>query len=210
VEPWKQTVEGFAMSEIVERSLADVDTSVDVSPVVTPENFDLAEWAAGVRPTQRSVKLYPNAHLIARMDELADKIDNAPEGADVDALIDEFETVREQFREGVWFTVEKRSSEWIQHQRSTTAKRLGIKLDEDFDAENSADNITLMLHQLAEQVVRPRGVTPDMLRSMYDANEGELVKLSNAMQTANRQLAESSGVLDRDFSGRRSHARRTS
>lgn len=198
------------MSATEERSLADVDVSVDVSPKVTPENFDLAEWAAGVRPTQRSVKLYPNAHLIGRMDELADKIDNAPEGADVDALIDEFESVREQFRDGVWFTVEKRSSEWIENQRKATAKRLGMKLDDDADADNAADNITLMLHQLAEQIVRPRGVTADMLRHMYDANEGELVKLTNAMQTANRQLAESSGVLDRDFSGRRSHARRTS
>jgi hypothetical protein len=198
------------MSVPDERSLADVDVSVDTSPKVTPENFDLAEWAAGVRPTQRSVKLYPNAHLIGRMDELADKIDSAPEGADVDALIDEFERVREQFRDGVWFTVEKRSSEWIENNRKQTAKQYGIKLDDDGDAENTADNIVLMLHQLADQIVRPRGMTYDMLRSMYDANEGELVKLTNAMQTANRALAEASGVLSRDFSGRRSHTRRTS
>lgn len=193
------------MSEIVERSLADVDTSVDVSPAVTPQNFDLEQWVAGVRPTRRSVKLYPNAHLVARMDELADRIDNTPDGAEVDALIDEFDQLRKQFRDGVWFTVEKRSTEWVAALRKRVAKANGIKLDDDGDAEGTDANITLSLHQLAEQIVSPAGVTYEQLRAMLDANEGELNKLALTMQTVQSQLAQSAGVLDRDFSARRSH-----
>lgn len=197
------------MSSPDERSLADVDTSVDVSPTVTPANFDIDAWAAGVHPTRRSVKLYPNAHLVARLDELSDRIDSTPEGENVDDLIDEFDALRTQFRDGIWFTVEKRSSEWVEAHRKAATKRLGIKLDNDGDP-TEADNITLVLHQIVDQLVAPAGVTYDHLRTMLSANEGELNKLVVTLNAVQRQLAENAGVLDRDFSARRSPSRRAS
>lgn len=181
-----------------ERSLADVP-DVDSSPEVTPENFDLDGWLAGIRPTRRSVKLHAEGHLIARLEELAERIDAAPEGVDVDELIAEFERVRDQFNTGVWFTVEKRSSEWSKRFRKDLSKRHNLKPD-----DNEGDNIIATLHQLAEQIVTPTGITYQHLRDMLDANEGELNKLILTMTNANTQLAESAGVLTRDFSERRS------
>lgn len=189
---------------VVERSLADAATSVDVSPAVTPATFNFDDWVAGVRPTRRKIKLFPQAHLVARLDELAEAIDATPEGEDVDPLIDEFEAVRKQFRDGVWFTVEKRSSESVLANRKALAKRLGIKLDEDGDAANTDDSIVLVLHQLANQIVEPAGVTYEHLRAMLTANEGEVNKLVRTLEDVQYKLAENAFVVDRDFSERRS------
>lgn len=189
-----------------ERSLADVQADpevvepslVDTTVEPTPENFDLDAWIDGVRPTRKSVKLYPSAHLVARMEELAVEIDNADDDDNVDHLIDEFEQAREQFKDGVWFTVEQRASEWQRQFRKDLAKRHNLKDDTDHDAE------TISLYQLAAQLVQPEGVTFNQLRKLQQSNEGELAKLINAMIIANRDVAEQSGVLRRDFSERRS------
>lgn len=198
-----------------ERSLADPpreepSTERDASPALNLTNFDLDAWVLGVRPTRRSVKLYPQADLVARMEQLADQIDSTPKDVDVDDLLAEFERLRTQFRDGVWFTVERRSSEWEKHFRTTTAKRLGMTLDKDGDPVGQDDTMTLVLHQMVEQIIGPPGVTYAHLRSLYEANEGELTKLLNTWQNVQRNLAESAGVLKRDFSGRRSPERRTS
>ena len=194
-----------------ERSLGDVlqvDESaiVDSSVTPVPEDFDLDAWLDGVRPTRRSVKLYPNAHLVARLEEIADRIDNTPDGENVDALIDEFEQVKAQLQSGVWFTVEKRSSEWVAQFQKDLAKRLNLDLSRKGDgtAKNPKDSTTVSLHQLAAQIVSPEGVTYNHLRKLVDHNEGEAIKLLNAMESANNTLAEGAGVLDRDFSERRS------
>lgn len=181
----------------------------DTTPEVSLAGFDLDAWIAGVRPTRRSIKLYPDGHLVARLEELADQIDNAPDGENVDALVDEFEQIRTQFHTGVWFTVEKRSSEWIEQFRKQTATRLGLKLDADGNAADKAVATTLALHQLAAQTIEPAGVTAEQLRAMLERNEGELNKLLSTMVNANTKLAQDAGVLTRDFSQRHSRNVRT-
>lgn len=208
------------MPESEERSLADLPNdrslaesvvdSVDVSPTVTLENFDLDRWVDGIRPTRRKIKLYPNAHLIGQLEEIANRIDSAPDDADVDDLVEQFDRIRGQFRDGVWFTIEKRSSESVLASRKAIAKRVGIKLDDDGDSTNQADTITLILHQLVEQIVEPTGITYEHLRAMLDANEGEVNKLVLTLDLVQKQLAEKAGVLDRDFSERLSRVRRDS
>lgn len=208
------------MPESEERALADMPTdrslaesvvdSVDVSPTVTLENFDLDRWVEGIRPTRRKIKLYPNAHLIGQLEEIANRIDSASDDADVDDLVEQFDRIRSQFRDGVWFTIEKRSSESVLASRKATAKRVGIKLDDDGDSTNQADTITLILHQLVEQIVEPTGITYEHLRAMLDANEGEVNKLVLTLDVVQKRLAEEAGVLDRDFSERLSHSRRDS
>jgi len=195
-----------------ERSLADVSTEgptgVDTTPhLPAPKDFDMAAFLEGVRPTRRSIKLYPHAHLVARLDELAAEIEQAPAGADVDDLIDEFEQVKGQFRAGVWFTVEKRSGDWIEHFRTQTEKQLGFKRtrnDDGQDVLKDSEATTISLHQLAKQIVVPTGVTYDQLRALADTNEGEASKLLRCMFNVNIDLAQGAEVLTRDFSARRS------
>lgn len=189
-----------------ERSLAEINEApapvepaiVDTTVEPTPENFDLDAWVEGVRPTRKSVKLYPSAHLVARMEELAVEIDNTPEDVNIDGLIDEFYQAKRQFHAGVWFTIEQRSSEWVQKFRKDMAKRHNLKDDEDKDAA------TISLYQMAEQIIQPQGVTYNHLRKLQANNEGELAKLIGALQRVNQQLAETNGVMTRDFSERRS------
>lgn len=182
-----------------EASLADAVTGVDVSVPPTPENFDLADWVAGIRPTRRAVKLYPYRHLVSDLEQLADRIESTPDGPEVDAMIDRFDALRAKAEQSVWFVIEKRSRDWIERFRRDVAKRHGLnpKTSED-------DALTVHLHQMAEQIIQPAGVTAEMLQAMVEANEGEVFKLQQTLQAVNDQLAESAEVLTRDFSDRRS------
>jgi hypothetical protein len=194
--------------EMDEKSLAEVST-VDTTPTITPEDFSFEDFLEGVRPTRRSVLLYPRGDLIARMDEIATLIETADDDANVDDLIDEYEQVKKQFRQGIWFTLEKRSSEWAEKFRVDTEKSLGLKRSKD-DTLSDEDATTVSIHQLAQQIVVPSGVSVASLRRLAEVNEGEFNKLVYTMIKANSQLAEDSTdndkreVLSRDFSQRRS------
>lgn len=185
---------------MTERSLADAPA---VAPEVTPEDFDIEAWISGVRPTRRAVKLHPNAHLLARMDEIADEIDSTPEGEDVDGLIDEFEDLKRQFEDGVWFTVEKRSTEWVKQFRKRTAQALGVSLTKGNQAALESAAVTVGLAQVAAQTVSP-AVTLEQLSRMYEVNQGEVNKLVSLVKHVNEDLAEDQAVMTRDFSRRRS------
>ena len=191
---------------MVERSLAEealagvVDTTVEP----TPEGFDIEAFIAGVRPTRRSVKLYPHAHLVARMEQIATELDSTPDGPEADALIDEFERIRADFEAGVWFTVEKRSSEWVDAFRADAVAALKITTNTDGEPTDASDKMRVLLRQLAAQIVEPAGVTAGQLEQIGQANEGELNKLIVAMTFANEEMAQSAKVLTLDFSSRRS------
>lgn len=179
-----------------ERALSDF---IDTTPALPePQDFDLAAFIGGVRPTRRSVRIHARADLIGRLEQIADRIDALPDGAEVDALIDEAERMQAEFAAGVWFTIEKRSSEWVKHFRDDTAKTYGL------DPESEDGRVSLLLHQLAAQIITPSGVTYDHLRAMFDTNEGELNKLIVALTMANEQIAEAAKVVTLDFSRRRS------
>lgn len=182
-----------------ETSLADlvVDTTPPLPP---PAEFNLQAFVRGVRPTRRSVKLYQQADLVSQLEKLADQIEQLPDGPQVDALIDQAEDLQAKFLSGgVWFTVEKRSSEWVQAYRERTAAAAGLK-----NTDTEQAKMQLMLHQLAAQIVEPAGVTVEDLRAMYDQNEGEVSKLVVAMTMVNEQVAEAAKVVSLDFSQRRS------
>lgn len=192
-----------------DRTLGDITpTVVNTTVAPTPEDFDLAGFMLGVRPTRRAVQLFPHAHLIARLEQLAARIDAAPEGADVDDLIAEFEQVKDQFEAGIWFEVEKRSSEWVTRFEDDLVRELHLVKKPRGGGQkpqlSETDQTTVTLHRLAAQIVSPAGVTYEMLRQMLEHNEGELAKLMVCMTMANNELAESAEVLTRDFSSRRS------
>lgn len=193
---------------INERSLAEEAlTVVDSSVAQAIEGFDIDAWIAGVRPTRRSVKLHPDAHLIARMEQIADRIDGAPAEANVDDLIAEFEECKRQFNDGVWFTLEKRSSDWEKTFREKVAAELGIA---DLEKATTEQTVEVILRQVVAQTITPVGLTVDHLRKMLELNEAELNKLIVTLDNVQKRLAEQAGVLTRDFSQRRSSGRRSS
>lgn len=198
-----------------ERSLADEAPALppveDDTPDVTPEDFTFDDFLAGARPTRRRARLFMRADLIADMEQLADEIGDLDEGDErVAPLVERYEQVKADFdASGRWFSVEKRSSEWVAKFRRDTAKRLDIALDGDGDAATMEEARTLGLHQLAEQIVTPAGATYDGLRALYERNEGEVNKLFLAMRLANEQMAESAQVVGPDFSPKPSTSRAT-
>ena len=201
------------MSE--ERSLAEKATTEDsVAAERGPLSVD--EFLSGVRAQRRSVRIRPNLHVLADMQRLVDEIDDSPEGADVDDLIDEYETARAVFEASERWVVEQRTPERRKHVRRQAAKALGIDLREDgetvegddFDQSKAAQ---VEAHVIADHVVEPEGVTAEQVTALYEATPGEFQKIDFAIVQVMRVLDEDSaaGVL-RDFSSRRSAKTRRS
>ena len=201
------------MSE--ERSIAEKVTTEDsVAAERGPLSVD--EFLSGVRAQRRSVRIRPNLHVLADMQRLVDEIDDSPEGADVDDLIDEYESARAAFEASERWVVEQRTPERRKHVRREAAKVLGIDLREDgetvegddFDQTKAAQ---LEAHVIADHVVEPEGVTAEQVTALYEATPGEFQKIDFAIVQVMRVLDEDSaaGVL-RDFSSRRSAKTRRS
>ena len=201
------------MSE--ERSIAEKATTEDsVAAERGPLSVD--EFLSGVRAQRRSVRIRPNLHVLADMQRLVDEIDDSPEGADVDDLIDEYESARAVFEASERWVVEQRTPERRKHVRRQAAKVLGIDLREDgetvegddFDQTKAAQ---LEAHVIADHVVEPEGVTAEQVTALYEATPGEFQKIDFAIVQVMRVLDEDSaaGVL-RDFSSRRSAKTRRS
>ena len=201
------------MSE--ERSIAEKATTEDsVAAERGPLSVD--EFLSGVRAQRRSVRIRPNLHVLADMQRLVDEIDDSPEGADVDDLIDEYESARAVFEASERWVVEQRTPERRKHVRRQAAKVLGIDLREDgetvegddFDQSKAAQ---LEAHVIADHVVEPEGVTAEQVTALYEATPGEFQKIDFAIVQVMRVLDEDSaaGVL-RDFSSRRSAKTRRS
>lgn len=164
---------------------------------ISVDDFDFGSWLAGVRPTRRAVQLYARGDLVARLDELEGRIDAATDD-EVDELLEEFERLRAEFRDGRWFIVEARSPEWVEEYRKRATGKGKL---------SDAGRIRIVVGQLAEQIVQPQ-VSAEQLAVLYDRNPGELNKLVVAMTFANNQVAETAGSLTRDFSSRRSDGTR--
>lgn len=197
------------MSE--ERSIAD-KPEVEIDETEPAERGPLStdEFLSGVRKQRRSVKIRPNLHVLADMQRLIDTIEDAPEDADVDDLIDEYETAKAAFLEHEWWVVEQRTPERRRHVRREAAKRLGIELHDDGEnvAEDDQDQTSaaaVEAHVIADHVVSPEGVTAEQVRALYEGSPGEYTKLDFGVSRVMRVLDEEAAqdVL-RDFSSRRS------
>lgn len=184
-------------------SIQPLDSSIDITVAPTVDDFDFQDWLEGVRPTRRAVRLYARADLIGRMEEIAGEAADAEKLGDSDTLaglVDEMETLRETFDASArWFVVEARSPEWEDDFHRVRARDMGIKKGEPGERQKQQ----ILLEQLAEQIVTPTGVTAEALAVMLDRAAGEVNKLIVALQFANRQVADSAGVLQLDFSSRR-------
>lgn len=197
-----------------ERSLADDDTQD-----VTSDRPDLTtdEVLAGFRAQRRAVKLRPNAHLLADMQQLVDQIDEAPQGADVDALIDQYEGLRGRFEQVEWWVVEQRTEERRQKIREDAAKALGYEhVDGNprgliVDDPGRVKEQKVETHVIVDHIVSPEGVTADDIWSMYQQSVGEWSKVERSIVQVQRILDDAAaGEVLRDFSSRRSGTSRRS
>lgn len=196
----------------------DLSTFVkDTSVEVTPATFDSSAFLAGVRPTRRSVQIIERADLLATMEywaELYAEADAEDDDAECERIAAEFQAAADAFHGSKrWYTLEKRSSEWQEQFREDTAKAHGLNPGDDADknptAQQRKDRMTLLLHQVAAQIVSPEGTTYDDLAGLYETNEGELSKLIVAMGVANNQQAGAAKVATPGFSLRRSERKGT-
>ncbi len=184
--------------------------SVDTTPEPKVEDFDVADFLAGVRAYREAVLVYRGGDLIPRMRALAARIEAAPEGTNVDPLIDDFEALRREYEDGgTWWEVQARSTDWIVDFRVRAAERNGLTLTKDEAQDITALDYDIreriLFEQLAAQIVSPTGVTAKALRQMADAGaEGEVRKLMTAMAFVNSKESQSSGIFRADFSQRRS------
>lgn len=197
-----------------ERSLADVAEQVqvvDASVPQTPESFDLEGWLQGVRPVRRSVKLLPNGHLVARLEQIVQQINDAGEDDNVDDLVDEFEQVKAKAHQGVWFTFEARSSEWVKKFRNDVSAQgnFKVRVDDQGLMKGDDDKINAVLdHQIAAQIVEPSGVTAEQIIRLRQVSN-EHAKLVVCLAETNSSVVNSAEVMNRDFSARRSGNRTT-
>ena len=145
---------------------------------VTPETFDLAAWIAGVTPVQRTVTLYARGDLFADLSALETRYDEAKRAANVDdmrAIKEQMHEVADQIKASALdITVQGRSAEWVQRFRKDCEDR-------------GVDGDQATLEQLAAQITSPEGLTVDMLATLRDRIEPQVVALVQAVATVNTQ-----------------------
>lgn len=164
----------------------------DETTLPAPEDYDFAAMVAGVRPTRARVRIRPASHLLARLEELAERIDALPADEDVpDDLADEWEQTKTAYDRTFVVVVEGRSTDWSkqfvkdQKSRGINPARKGMSED-----ERTEHTKRLWYAQIAAQIVHPtRGVTDESVAALFAANEPEGDKLWRAVQQVNRQPA---------------------
>ena len=162
-----------------ELTMADMAlTHTDPDTTVTPETFDLAAWIAGVTPVRRTVTLYARGDLFADLSALETRYEEAKRAANVDdmrGIKEQMREVADQIRASALdITVQGRSAEWVQRFRADLKER-GIDGDQ------------ATLEQLAAQITAPEGLTVDMLATLRDRIEPQVVALVQAVATVNTQ-----------------------
>ena len=162
-----------------ELTMSDLNlTHTAPTETVTPETFDLAAWIAGVTPVERTVTLYARGDLFAALSALETRYDEAKRAANVDDmrdLKDKMREVADQIKASALdITVQGRSADWVQRFRK------------DMD-ERGVDGDQATLEQLAAQITSPEGLTVDMLATLRDRIEPQVVALVQAVATVNTQ-----------------------
>lgn len=211
-----------------ERALADPapvarDEDVeDVTPEPDPATHDLDGMVHGDRGARVRVKVQTNGHLLADLQEIADRIDAYPsDDAVPDDLIAEWSETKAEFDRVDTYIVSGRNSDWLRHFGARlkehgvcgeTTMRDGMlmplpgKNDEaDGGGEYTVVARAVLNAQLAAQMVRigPLGqevtVTADEINDIYGHSEPEADKLFRAVKVANTQPVK---AMVPDFSAR--------
>lgn len=151
------------------------DDIADESPGLDPATFDLDAWIGGATATVRAVTLHQRSDLVGEVEALQRELRIAESISDEDRGMNDpspegvrqrlEELAREFERSAVTFKIEGRSDE----ARERIEKRL--------KKQDVKDQKTITLHQLADAIIEPAGVTPEILRKLGDKSEPQLKML---------------------------------
>lgn len=177
------------------------DAIEDVTVAADPEAFDVGAMVAGVRATRLRVKVQPNAHLLERLQEIADEIDAFPTDDDVpDGLIEEWVETKADFDHIDVYVIEGRTSDWVR-QFHKDLKAQGVNPDrKGLSGQERIEHNKRQIHaQIAAQIVSPEGVTEQEISQLYASNEPQGDLLFQAVKAANTRPVKE---LTPDFSQR--------
>lgn len=182
--------------------IEDVPVALDV------EDYDFGAMVAGVRATRKRVRIRPQGHLLARLEELAEEIDATPEDEDIpEDLAAEWAETKAAYERTFVVVVEGRSSDWAKEfARQMKAHGINPQRKGISDEARVEQTKKLWHAQIAAQIVHPTvGVTAEAVSAIFAAAEPEGDKLWRAVQTVNSQPSGESP----DFSRRPSGTRRS-
>ena len=177
---------------------------VDASPDLDPATFDLDAWINGATSTVRAVTLYQRPDLMAEVDALQRELRIAEAIPDEDRGMNDTtpagirsqleQTAREFERSALVFKVESRSD----GHRERIAKHL--------KKQGITDENEVVLHQLADAIIEPKGVTVDFLRKLQDRSEAQVKLLVVASTYANTEPPRVTVPFSNGSSGSRKRA----
>lgn len=147
--------------------------SVDVTPDVKAENFDIDAFVNGARHATRAVLIYQRPDLLADIEIAEREVELARKKrqrvSDLEDHLDDL--YRALVDSGRWFHVQGRSDAWRSDVEKSVKKAGGSKED-------------VVLEQLAQSIVVPSNVTADHLRRLQEIDEAQVKKLVAAFSIA--------------------------
>lgn len=154
--------------------------SREIPVKTTPADVDLLSWIQGVRSARRAVTIYGRADLAADLDALAAQIAAARASAQpTEDLIRDALAVRDElFASALDVVVEERSGEALAARR------------EQLQAAGVTDEVELLLHQLADQIVEPAGFTVDLLRQLHQATPVQVMAIAHSVRLVNTSVPQ--------------------
>ena len=166
------------MSDDDGRSLADGPTEPrDVTEPLDAKTFDLAAFAAGIRPARRAVRIYARRDLEAALDVLDE---------DIKAATDLRDNVRAKelraAREDVVREMQDAALDIVVEARSDEAR---AKLADALTADGLDDEGERLVRLVHAQIIEPDGFTADLLRQIRESLPGQFAKIVAAAAEAN-------------------------
>lgn len=181
-------IDDESLGDVTPEPATHEDFIDDVTDLGDPEDYDFAAMVAGVKPNRARVRIRPRSDLYARLQELGEEIQAVPSDEDVpDDLLDEWESLREQYDQTFVVVVEGRTSDWQRNFHKELRKR-GIDPDRKglSDQERAKQTERRVNAQIAAQIVHPtKGVTEESVAALGAANEVEANKLYLALTQVN-------------------------
>lgn len=167
-----------------------------------PTTFDWNGWLNGATPVTRSVTIYQRPDLLADIEEIQTRIriegnipdqDRGLNDPKPEDLQQQLEQVVNEFRaSSLVIRVRGRSDE--RQDRVSKAYRATLpktpppgETDEELEDRKNQQAVDETLHQLADAIVSPPGITVDHLRKLVDISETQVKMLSAASGMADKE-----------------------
>lgn len=190
---------GDELTEAAEQPTAEAAVpQLPAEPTLpAPADFEVGAWFQGLRSTVRSVNIYQRSDLIGEIEELEQKLLIERQVAQVSELSlhesdelsdieDELNDLRKEFVDsGVTFQIEGRSESWmnrVEKEWKNHSDTHGMSKDE--------KNVFVRMHQLAESIVEPKGVTYEHLAALREASEPQMRKMLVAFTMACNKIPQ--------------------